>query len=748
MNILLQNTKIARSTRILSIEETRNEYQKYRKISKRYFYLYLIFLCFSPFASIFILVLLFIKTYNFLNKFFSNENYIRQYEALLQPQTAKEVVSIIGYRVYDEELDGHLSLIKSQNLKTLIKKQQIMSMKNNSFRWVGLDSKLAKTHIALIGKTGAGKTECIRSICDDVMLNGGGVFFNDGKSDVKMLDEFLSQAKRNGRETSVQVLNFLKAEKTAQSNTFNFFLNQHPAKLLGFLSSLAFSGGGDGGNLAYFQNRAKTLLLPVLMFLSIRKKMLNEIMNSEIIKESMQLINLISIYICLYSMCRDIEYYIKNCNSLSAILNDDSIIVQETLYFNSIEKILSAVIQEPNKKKIIEENLNINISFIRECYIQSYKVLSSYLEAIWGNFKPYLESIAFVCYVNMKEKNNEKRFFNKKENNLENTFSLQDIKIFYNSLKAEPNKMLNNDNMLEGFLSDKDSLELIKRNLADAFKQDKENVEKPPQDAIQQHSYGQQQWEMLFNTFTSFSHIFAPANTEIDPVEAIRDNKILYILLPVLELSKDEVQILGKIIIMTIKGFAGKSLGGEFITIHKTIKNIAKDKMTPKPFSFIILDEYGAYPVGEIDTILAQVRSLNMSVALGIQDFVSLKTSGSDDTAQKRALANTSKIIFKVADRDVIEWLDSMIAEEEFEKNEYKKDAAGDIITDTAVSFIKEKKIKFKKVQEADNGFCLMLLGSENDRAIWLHTFFRGGTSDNTKLINLKPINNFRIEFN
>lgn len=88
-----------------------------------------------------------------------------------------------------------------------------MEHPHNKLRHIGIDMDLAKTHMVLVGKTGAGKTEALRSIMDDIMKIGGGIVFNDGKSDVKMLDEILAQAKSNYRETSVRVLNFLKAEK-------------------------------------------------------------------------------------------------------------------------------------------------------------------------------------------------------------------------------------------------------------------------------------------------------------------------------------------------------------------------------------------------------------------------------------------------------------------------------------------------------------------------------------------------------
>lgn len=747
--ILQQTNKFHKSVRYFSLEETRYKFQQYQKYCRIAFFVCCFSLFISPFFSLFFLCLFVVRTSNQLfYTFFRNENYIRQYATILQPQTAQKVVSVIGYRIYDGELDSHLSIIKSGNTSALANKQKAMEREVNKVRHIGLDSKVAKTHIALIGKTGAGKTECIRSISEDVLLSGGGIFFNDGKSDVKMLDEFMNQAKKCGRETSVKVLNFLKAEKSAESNTFNFFNNQHPIKLVEFLSNLAFKESSDG-NTAYFQNRGKALLLPVVSALYLRNNYSNEGLDSEKIRDNLDITKLSSLYITFYCMCRDIDKIISNNKEVLTLINDNTIIVPETYYFNHIERLLAIIIQEPTKKIEIEQKLGIDYAFIRECYTNVYKTLDGYVGMVWNRFSPMLMNLSLVIYGLGKSKNKTFYSIDGKD-----TYSSSEIKYFYNEVKQAfldiPKEQLlsNNEelnNKIPEFIkkfsnteitSDKDVFATLK----EAFKTSNGSLEDPPADAVQQHAYAQQQWEALFNIFTAFKHIVAQSQSEIDPIEVVKENQILYVLLPPLELSKSQVEILGKIVIMTIKSFAGNALGGEFIGTHQTIKNIAKDIFTPKPFTLVVLDEYGAYPVGDLDTILAQVRSLNMSVVLGIQDLVSLKTGGNDDTAQKRALANTTKIVFKIADEDTIRWLEVMVADQEVETSDYKKDASGELVLDPNVRLQKEKIVPIKKTQDADNGFCLMLLGSENDRALWCQTFFRGGSKGNTRLIRTNPI--------
>ena len=761
-SILLQTNKINRSVRYYSLEESRMRFKRLAKAINLRMWAALILFWVSPFFCIFFIFSTFIKFFSvFVSIFMKNEAYMRQYNVVLQPQTANKVVSIIGYRIYDEELDGHLSIIKSGDAKALANKQKIMEKPFNKLRYVGIDTKLAKTHIVLVGKTGAGKTECLRSIMDDVMKSGGGINFNDGKSDVKMLTEIMTQAKENYRETSVRVLNFLKSEKSAESNTFNFLNNQHPVKAVEFLSSLAFKEGGDG-NHAHFQNRGKALLLPVISSLYIKNQLLGEGLDSEKIRDNTQTINLCLIYIHFYCICRDIDNIIAQNQAVVQMISGSSIVFSKTDYFDNIEKLLATIIQEPTKKNDIEQKLGIDYAFIKDCYTNIFRIISSYMANIWDRFIGMLECMSLVVYAIGKTENNGVKSFYALNATKDNLYSSYEIKSFYNRIKdeiiaksqqAQANSFEEEDidsrtnvlAMVPTFLNQYGRASIKQSTfleaLNNAFTAKDGQLEKPPADAIQQHSYAQQQWDRLFNVFTSYKHIMAQPKSEINPVDLIADNQILYVLLPPLEKAKEEVEILGKIIIMTIKNFAGMALGGEYISVYSTIRNIAKDKFTPKPFTLINLDEYGAYPVGDIDTILAQVRSLNMSVVLGIQDFVSLKTSGTDETAQKRALANTTKMVFKVADEDVIRWLDTMITEQEVEKSQYKRDAAGELVLDVDVRIEKEKIVPFKKVEEADNGFCLLLKGSDSEGAIWLQTFYRGGkSSSNVKIIHTKNI--------
>lgn len=761
MAILIQETKAAREVRYYSIDEARIKWKINQDIAKKLFLAVFVAFWLSPIGCLFLLLLFIIQISKIWNLYFKNVYYMRQYMALFQPQTAEKVVSIIGYRIYESEVDGHLAIIKSGNLQGLASTQEKMEkVVSNKPRWVGIDEKMAKTHIALVGKTGAGKTEFVRSTMHNIMQFGGGILFNDGKSDAAMLTQVLAQAKENNRETSVRVLNFLKAEKLAESNTFNFIANMHPMRLGGFLADLAFTNDGNDGNAAHFKGRGKVLARIVIYALWLRKQIANEPFDAMKIQTSIQFLPLCIQYIIFYGICRDLNEIAGQNEVVNSIINSDkSLIIQPSDYFDNLEKIITKIINTPDDKKKIDNALGFDSKFIMDCYDQTFKLIKNYIASVWNVGETMLSCVSLELYYRLK-KDNKKSFFDKSLNQ-NNVFSMADIQTAYNELREDfltnqhgvvnrPEAMLYNDEIYENEIAKgyKPRYKLIstKQKLQEAFAQ-YNSLEKQPNDAIQQHAYAQQQWDNLFTTLAPYSHIFSQAQSEIELVSLFRDNQILYVLLPVLELSKEQITFLGKIIIASIKSYAAAALGGEVLTAHKTINKIYKDKITPKPFTLIVLDEYGSYPVDDLDTILAQVRSINMSVMLGIQDIVSLKASGSNETSKERALANTTKIIFKIQDKTAINWLEEMVNEETVEDATYKKDAMGNLVQNTEVNIKKEKLVQAKKVLEADNGFCLMFLGGGADRVIWLQSFYRGGKTLPTMLKHFEPIGGLKNEY-
>lgn len=697
-----------------------------------YFYL-LPALMFSPFLFLLAFFYLCEEIWRELaQEYFYHKPRFDRYKRIFQPKSASKVLTVVGYEVYEEEIDSHLSLIQdrsSEGQEALRKKQEEFEKQTNAYRQVGFDKKLLTTHFVIPGKTGSGKTEGIRSIAADVMRNGGGFLFNDGKSDMMMLSEFQTQAKQLGRETSTQVLNFLKPEKLPESNSFSPLGIMHPAKIVEFLGGLIKDGGGGEGNTEYFFNRGKVMLFPVVNATYIRNKYCGEGFSLEKVFDNTSVTNMIILQIAMYVMAKEINDKIRRSEKLSIALSSVTIIARDQT-FKEIELLIEYITQNPPKKDMVRE-IGIEFREIKEIYINAFEPIKTYMESVWNQYGSLLSALGNAIYRMGKAEN--RAFFGG-----ENIVNINEIKQYYNRIKET---MVSKDEAQAKELKAKYDLTVADiRSLFEAFQSQKGTIENPPQDAIQQHSYAIQQWSTLSTIFAMYKHIFGPSKPEIKPEKLIKDNKFLYILLPPLELGDSLVKILGKMIIMTLKEISAIALLGENISIHKTLKSILKDKATPKPFTLVVLDEYGAYPVDGIDLLLAQVRSLNISVVIAVQDFASLQAGGNNKVSQERALANTTKWLLKLEDEVGINWIEKMISEVKYQTTEYEMDAYGNSVAKTDVKIESRKPLSAQKLRDFDNGFSVLLTGSESEGIVYVQSYYRGGKQENIALKRLANI--------
>lgn len=687
----------------------------------------------SPFFFYFFLFIALVNIWKeLIYPFFVDPRKYGKYARLMRPKTASEVLSVIGYEVYEDELDEHIGLINDrtpEGQKRLADKQKHMMRSENKYRHVGIDKKIITTHLLLPGKTGAGKTETIRSISNDALKNGGGFIQNDGKSDEGMYREFQIQAKNVNRETSCLVMNFLKSEKMSESNTFSPIHIMHPSKLIEFFGSLTGGGTGDG-NERYFFNNGKAMLFPVVNGLYIRDKYFKEGFNTDKIFENTDIFKMVLLNVALYGMCREINERIKEAPILYAKISNTMTVVTEPV-FAEIQKVIEYITQNPTDRDAVKET---GISFVelKEMYSNSYRLMQGYMEKIWFSYGQYSPNLANVVYRMIKEDGGE--CFGEKG------VTLLEVKKHYYAIKEI---MAQQDNaVLEKFQDKYKFSNMEIRTLVESFTNERGTLESPPADALQQHSYCQQQWITLEAVFTNFKHIFGQNKPEIKPDKLIKDNKFLYILLPPLEMQPDMVEVLGKMIIMTIREIASISLGGENLSLHKTIAEILKDKVTPKPFTFVSLDEYGAYPVEGIEIVTTQVRSLNMGLAFGIQDYASMKAKGTNVTSQERGLANTMKLIMKMEDKEAILWADQMISEKLVEQVNYDRNAYGEVVAKQGINIESKKAFDPKRLRDFDNGFGVLLSGSGDEGITFVQSFYRGGK---TKSVMVKRYTPFEV---
>lgn len=189
--------------------------------------------------------------------------------------------------------------------------------------------------------------------------------------------------------------------------------------------------------------------------------------------------------------------------------------------------------------------------------------------------------------------------------------------------------------------------------------------------ALQQHSYAQQQWTDIFSVLLQYANVFGSLEPEVDMLDVIKNQKFLYVLLPPLKQSETTTSLLGKLILTAIRKAVSVALGEGVEGMDDFQREVLKKRITPVPLGVVVLDEYGAYPIPGIDTLLAQVRSINTSVILSTQDYTSARAEGKDENSVRRAWANTQKIIFRNKDDETLKMLEQLIAEKEVLQESY-----------------------------------------------------------------------------
>jgi hypothetical protein len=152
-----------------------------------------------------------------------------------------------------------------------------------------------------------------------------------------------------------------------------------------------------------------------------------------------------------------------------------------------------------------------------------------------------------------------------------------------------------------------------------------------------------------------FRHIFSSIVGELDMEDAIRNNRIVLVLLPALEKAPTTIANLGRIVVAAQKSMLARNLGDKF---EGDLDDHLKQRPTAANVPYLcVYDEVGYYFVEGLGAILAQARSTGVSILLAAQDLPAMKKLSEKIAKEvETAWGNTNtKIAGRVEDSETAE---------------------------------------------------------------------------------------------
>jgi intracellular multiplication protein IcmO len=148
----------------------------------------------------------------------------------------------------------------------------------------------------------------------------------------------------------------------------------------------------------------------------------------------------------------------------------------------------------------------------------------------------------------------------------------------------------------------------------------------------EQHGYITMQFTEVFGMLSdTYGHIMKTQLGEVDFYDIVVNRRILFVLLPALEKSPQNLSNLGKIIVSSVRAMMATSLGAE---LEGDRSDIIERKPTNAPMPYMcIFDEFGYYAVEGSAVMAAQARSLGFAMIFAGQDYQAFQKSGKEEAA-------------------------------------------------------------------------------------------------------------------
>ena len=224
----------------------------------------------------------------------------------------------------------------------------------------------------------------------------------------------------------------------------------------------------------------------------------------------------------------------------------------------------------------------------------------------------------------------------------------------------------------------------------------------------------------------TYKKIFNTPLGEVDFKDVVYQRRILFVMLPSLQVEPDRLAGLGKLIVAGIRSALSTALG-DGVEGKKTEVIDLKPSKSKVPI-LLILDEYGYYSVDGFAVVAAQARSLGVAALFGGQDYPSFKSDNENEAKSTIGNCNT-KLGFKIEEQETMELLQKRGGESDVSTT-YGHDkssgatSTGSTFVDKGETRVEQKvRINTRDVAAQEAGEFHAIVG---DRVIRARSFYTG----------------------
>lgn len=163
------------------------------------------------------------------------------------------------------------------------------------------------------------------------------------------------------------------------------------------------------------------------------------------------------------------------------------------------------------------------------------------------------------------------------------------------------------------------------------------------QATLDQHAYLQVVFAKTLGSISEvYSHIFTADGVDMDIYDVVLNRRILLVLIPSMEKASGEIALLGKIVLTTLKGMMGATLGSK---LEGNWEDVVMNRPTNSTSPFLcILDDVGYYTVDGMALMAAQARTLGFSMCYASHDVNAMKRINEKEA--QSIISNTDMKIF------------------------------------------------------------------------------------------------------